>query len=376
MMKILIAPNAFKNSLTAHKAAEAVSIGLQRSRLSCSTICFPVGDGGDGTAALLLQYLGGININAEVQNPLGRLISASFGLIDNGKTAVIELANASGLRLLQQQEYDPLHTTTYGTGQLIKHALDKGVNKILLCVGGSATVDGSTGILSALGAQFCDKNGSQLLGLPLSLQALAGINGTTLDPRLQHTELIVLCDVENQLLGANGAAETFARQKGASENEVLQLETALARLRAVVFEETGKDMAAVKHGGAAGGVAAGLHAIINAKLVNGIGYFLECTGFETALQNTNIVITGEGSIDAQTLQGKAPFGVAKWAKKKSITVIGLAGKVPLVADAQLNQYFNILLPIGNQPTDIASAIDNTYENLKRTAEQLGNLLAL
>lgn len=375
-MKILIAPNAFKNSLTADKAAEAVNIGLMRSRLSCSAVCFPVGDGGDGTAAQLIQHLGGTNINAQVQDPLGRLINISFGLIDNGKTAVIELANASGLRLLQPHEYDPLHTTTYGTGQLVKLALDQNVNKILLCIGGSATVDGGTGMLCALGAQFCDKNGSQLTGLPQSLHALAGIGRTAIDTRLQHTEFIVLCDVENYLLGANGAAEIFARQKGATENNVLQLEAALTRLRAVAFEETGTDMAAVKHGGAAGGVAAGLHVFLNAKLVNGIDYFLACTGFETALQNTNIVITGEGSIDAQTLQGKAPFGVAKRAKEKSITVVGLAGKVPLTKDAQLNQYFDILLPIGNQPTNIKTAMENTYDNLMRTAEQLGNLLAL
>ena len=375
-MKILVAPNAFKNSLTAGKAAEAISFGLQRSRLSCSTVFFPVGDGGDGTAALLIQSLGGKNIDAQVQDPLGRLINTSFGLIDNDKTAVIELANASGLRLLAPCEYDPLHTTTYGTGQLIKLALDRGVNKILLCVGGSATVDGGTGLLSALGAQFCDKNGSGLTGLPQSLHALVGIDRTTIDARLLHAELIVLCDVENHLLGANGAAEIFARQKGASENDVLHLEAALTHLRTVIFEETGKDMATVKHGGAAGGVAAGLHAIVNAKLVNGIDYFLECTGFETALQNTQIVITGEGSIDAQTLQGKAPFGVAKRAKEKSITVIGLAGKVPLVADAELNRYFDILLSINNQPADIKTAIANTYDNLVRTAEQLGNLLAL
>ena len=375
-MNILIAPNAFKNSLAASQVAEAISKGLQQSRLLCSTTCFPIGDGGDGTAALIIQHLNGIIITATVHDPLGRKINASFGLVDNGNSAVIELADASGLRLLQPNEYAPFYTTTYGTGELIKQALDKGVNKIILCIGGSATVDAGTGILQALGAKFCDRDGNELLQLPASLKMLAGIDRTGIDTRLLHTEMIVLCDVENHLLGANGAAAIFGPQKGASETEVQQLETALTKLRTVVFDETGKDMAAIKRGGAAGGVAAGLHTFLNAPLVNGIDYFLEITGFENALQNADLVITAEGSIDAQTLQGKGPFGVANRAKEKSIALIGLAGKVPLNADAELQKYFDILLPIGNEAADIKAAIENTYENLVRTAEQLGNLLAM
>jgi glycerate 2-kinase len=375
-MRILIAPNAFKNSLDATKVAEAISKGLQESKLSCSTVCFPVGDGGDGTASLLLQHLQGKMIEATVHDPFGRKINAFFGLTDSDRTAVIELADASGLRLLQPGEYDPLHATTYGTGELIMQALDKGVKKIIIGIGGSATVDAATGMMQALGAQFYDDKGNELHYLPASLINLSSIDLTGMDKRLNHTELIVLCDVENTLLGDNGAAKIFGPQKGASENDVQQLENALTKLRNIVFDETGKDMAAIKHGGASGGVAAGLHVFLNAKLVNGIDHFLDITGFDAALQNADLVITGEGSIDTQTLQGKAPFGVAKRAKEKSIPVIGFAGKVPLHHDEQLQQYFDILLPISHEVMNIQIAQQLTYDNLVRTAKLLGGLLCI
>ena len=374
-MRILIAPNAFKNSLDAVKVAEAISKGLQQSKLSCSTVCFPVGDGGDGTASLLVQHFNGKMIEATVHDPLGRKIKTSFGLIDDDTTAVIELADASGLRLLQPVEYTPLRTTTYGTGELIKQALDKGVKKIILGIGGSATVDAGVGLLQALGIKFYGINEDELQQLPASLINLHKIDITGIDKRLAYTEIVVLCDVANTLLGAAGAATIFGPQKGASENEVQQLEKALTQLRNIVFAETGKDMATIKHGGASGGVAAGLHTFLQAKLVNGIEHFLDITGFDAALEKADLVITGEGSIDIQTLQGKAPFGVAKRAKEKSIPVIGIAGKVPLHHDEKLQQYFDVLIPISNEAMDIQTAIDCTYDNLVRTGKMLGDLLS-
>ena len=375
-MHILIAPNSFKNSLAADIVAEAIGRGLQQSNLVCSAALFPVGDGGDGTAELLIHHLNGKRIDSIVHDPLGRKIKASFGLIENDKTAVIELADASGLRLLHQDEYDPLHTTTYGTGELISHALAIRVNKIILCIGGSATVDAGTGILQALGVKFFDNNGNELKQLPVSLDMLSDIDITNLDKRLAHTELIILCDVENKLLGENGAASVFGPQKGASKNDVRYLESCLTKFRDIAFQKTGKDMAQEKHGGAAGGVAAGLHTFLNAKLVNGIEYFLDVTGFDKLLEHTDLVITGEGSIDEQTLNGKAPFGVAKRAKEKSIPVIGLAGKVPLTIDEELEKYFDILLPINNEVTGLKTAIENTYSNLFRSAKLVGDLLSI
>ena len=326
-MHILIAPNAFKNSLNATAAAEAIRQGLQRSRLKCTCECFPVGDGGDGTATLLIQKCVGTIVPAEVRDPLGRKIRAGFGLIDRGRTAVIEMADASGLRLLRRGEYDPLRANTFGTGELIQRALNKGVNKIIIGIGGSATVDGGTGILRALGVRFLGANGEILSSLPADLPRLESINVSGLDQRIPRCALTVLCDVENPLLGEAGAAKVFGPQKGATGPVIEKLEAALTKLRDVVRRQTGHDLAAVKRGGAAGGVAAGLQALLNAKLVNGIDHFLDVTAFDEALQKADLVITGEGRMDEQTLRGKGPFGVALRAKKKNISVIGLGGRV-------------------------------------------------
>src|SRR4051812_14826116 len=226
-MHILIAPNAFKNSLTAAEAADAIRTGLMQSRLSCTTEVFPIADGGDGTAELIIRKCGGTEVSADVHDPLGKLITAPFGLIDHLNTAVIEMADASGLRLLKNNVFDPLHATSYGTGELIKHALDKRVNKIIIAMGGSATVDGGTGILSALGTRFLDAKGTVLDEIPRTLIDLANIDTSAIDQRIYRCSLVVLCDVDNKLLGKNGAAAVFGPQKGASEEQVVVLENSL-----------------------------------------------------------------------------------------------------------------------------------------------------
>lgn len=379
-MNILIAPNAFKNSLAADDVAEAIHKGLQQSKLSCNCTSFPVGDGGDGTADLLIKLLNGKRINRKVHDPLQRIINSSYGIIEKGsstsfKTAIIEMADASGLRLLKSQEYDPLHATSFGTGELIKHAIEENAGKIILCIGGSATVDGGLGIMQALGSVFYNKKGEILNNSPASLINLEDIDLSKIDNRIDNTELVVLCDVGNYLLGEEGAAAVFGPQKGASNENVKQLDAALFRFRDIVLKKYGRDMALLKHGGAAGGISAGMHALLNAKLVSGIEYFLDATRFDKALEQTDLVITGEGSIDTQTLQGKGPFGVAKRAKEKSIPVIGIAGKVPLVTDKSLLEYFDVLLPINNEPMDIDTAMKCTYANLIRTSRLLGDLLS-
>ena len=373
-MHILIAPNAFKNSLTAADAAKAIEEGLKQSRLSCTGECFAIGDGGDGTGGLLVQKCDGLIVKAEVNDPFGRKITASFGLIDNGKTAVIEMADASGLRLLKHDELNPLEASSAGTGELMKRALDRGVTKIIIAMGGSATVDGGCGILSALGVQFLNKEGQGLLKTE-NLVELDKIDVAELDDRILRCEVIVLCDVDNKLLGDNGAATVFGPQKGATVEGVKKLEASLTKLAEVAFKQTGKNMAAIKYGGTAGGAAAGLYAFVNAKLVNGIEYFLQLTGFEEALLRSDIVITGEGCIDTQTLQGKGPFGVAFKAKEKNKPVIGIAGKIPLEPNA-LHGYFDVLLPICHEPVDLATALQCTADNLKRTSMEIGNLLSL
>jgi len=248
------------------------------------------------------------------------------------------------------------------------------VIKIILCIGGSATVDGGTGILNALGIKFFDAERNELNDLPASLPSLAEIDITGLDKRIANTEIIILCDVENPLLGTNGAAAVFGPQKGASGKDVELLEAGLTKFRDVVLNKTGNDMAVIKHGGAAGGVAASLHTFLNARLVNGINYFLEATGFEKELKKADMVITGEGSIDKQTLQGKGPFGVAKRAKELSLPVIAFAGRVAIAPDQSSRQYFDRLIPINENMDDMELAMKNTYMNLEKAAERLGDLL--
>ncbi|HEV8080096.1 MAG TPA: glycerate kinase [Chitinophagaceae bacterium] len=375
-MHILIAPNAFKNSLSAADAAKAIKQGLQKSKLHCTCECFPIADGGDGTAQLIIKKCEGKIITEVVQDPLGRKIKASFGLIDKGKTAVIEMADASGLRLLKHDELNPLQASSTGTGELIKLALDKNVTKIIIAMGGSATVDGGTGILSALGVKFLNAKNKLLTGLPENLIHLDTIDVDSIDYRILSCKVIVLCDVDNKLLGDNGAAAVFGPQKGATPKGVKKLEASLTKLTEVAFKQTGKDMAAIKYGGAAGGAAGGLSTFLNAKLVNGIEYFLQLTTFEEALKQSDIVITGEGSIDEQTLQGKGPFGVAVKAKKRGIPVIAISGKIPLEPRDKLKKYFDVLLPIGNEPTGIKTALLSAKNNLMRTSTEIGNLLAL
>lgn len=367
-MHVLIAPNAFKNSLDAAMAAEAIEKGLHRSKLQYSTTCFPVADGGDGTAALLVSHLKGTHVPVTVNDPLGRAITAPLGLVGDD-TAVIELADASGLRLLKPAEYGPLHTTTFGTGQLIREAFQRKVRKLILCVGGSATVDGGTGMLKALGARFLDSEGHEITDLPAGLERLSGINFMEFTGTPSGCEIIVLCDVENKLLGPQGAASVFGPQKGASQGDVEVLDKCLLRLRDTVLQMNGRDMNSIKHGGAAGGIAAALHTLLDAKLVNGIDYFLDITGFEKVLKRSDVVITGEGSIDSQTLQGKGPFGVAQLARRYYLPVIGMAGKI--ASDKALLQYFDTLVAINEPGTDIKTALENTYSNLEKAAYRLG-----
>lgn len=373
-MRILIAPNAFKNSLDASPAAEAIRRGLLTSGHICE--CFPVGDGGDGTGDLLIKCLKGAIISAVVQDPLGRDITAGFGWIDSTSTAIIEMAQASGLRLLAAHERNPLQASSYGTGLLIKAALDRGAKKILLAVGGTATVDGGTGILAALGVRFLDANGEQLPLAPKYLGDLHRIDGSDLDPRLEDCELVILSDVRNRLLGEGGGVRVYGPQKGATETTLPLLEASLSRFRQVALEKGLADMNALDRGGAAGGVVAGLCTFLHARAVDGTDYFLDCTNFEASLAKADLVITGEGSLDEQTLEGKAPYGVALRAQRRRIPVIGIAGRIPAVPVPALDRYFTALFSISGGPGSLEEALPVTAQNLERTAAAIGRLLNL
>ena len=382
-MHILIAPNAFKHSLTAEAAAAAILKGLEESRLNFTAECFPVGDGGDGTGDLLMSRLEAKKIPAPARDPFGRKRMTYYGLSASESaaaaasgTAIIEMANASGLRLLAPQELAPLHAASWGTGDLIRDALEKGADRILVGMGGSATVDGGTGILSALGVRFLDANGHEITDLPIGLIDLASIDLKGLDPKLKTVELTVLCDVDNPLLGPEGAANVFGPQKGASQKDVQQLELALQRFEAIVRRQLGVALADVPKGGTAGGAAAGLHGVLKARLVDGIDYYLNISGFGAALGRAQWVITGEGSLDEQTLKGKGPFGVANAAKNKGLPVIGLAGRLPREKIPSLDSYFDVLLPINHEAAPLADALPYTAANLTATARAIGNLLSI
>jgi glycerate kinase len=374
-MHILIAPNAFKHSLSATDAANAIARGLASSRFSGTWAVCPVGDGGDGTADLLARHWQGARVPQRVRDPLGREIEAHVALCDAGRTAVIELADASGLRLLGGDELDPLRASTFGTGELIALALDRGVHEIVLCLGGSATVDGGSGLLRALGFEFRDSRGG-LLVTPESLSGLHRIDASHAHAGIAACRFTVVCDVANPLLGDRGAAAIFGPQKGASGAAVRQLERALARLAEVVLSQTGNDIAHVAHGGAAGGVAAGLFGLVNAELVDGIDYVLARIGFDAALGPADLVITGEGSIDEQTAEGKGPWGVAMRARGRGLFVVGLAGRIPRIPSAGLAAAFDALIPIGHGAATLAEALSSTADDLERSARELGNLLAL
>lgn len=374
-MNVLIAPNAFKNSLDAQSAAEAIALGLQQSKADCECRLFPVGDGGDGTGELLIRHLNGKRVNVQVHDALGRPIPSHFGLADDGRTAIIEMADASGIRLLKPAELSPLHASSYGTGELIKAALDKGVNKVIIGMGGSATVDGGAGILQALGIRFINVDDEVVTGGPLSFSELKHIDTTGLDKRILNCEISILCDVDNKLTGPEGAAAMFGPQKGADQVDVMLLDSLLLWFATIQAHQTGRDIINLKHSGTAGGAGAGMYAFFDAKLISGADNFLKLTHFDLALKNADLVITGEGSIDEQTLHGKAPAAVATAAKQKGIKVIGVAGKVPKYPVAALNQYFDRLININKIPVDLETALKNTRQNLIAAGKEIGDSIA-
>lgn len=373
-MHILIAPNSFKQSLSARKAAKAIERGLAKSGLDCSTELFPIADGGNGTRKLIHHQLNGVSVSKEVNDPLGRPVNAEFSLIEDGKTAVIEMAEASGIHLLADTERNPLETSSTGTGELIKAALDKGVNRLILGMGGSATVDGGCGILQALGVQFLNSRGTLLKPIPRELIHLDRILTDNLDKRLKKVNLIILCDVKNKLLGNQGAAKVFGPQKGASSEDIVILEDFLKNFSEKTHQLTGRSISGLSSGGVAGGASAGLYAFTGAKLVNGIDYFLNLTHFEDSLREAAYVITGEGSLDEQTLSGKGPYGVAQLAKRYNIPCIGLAGSIPKNPSSGLKTLFKQLISINPPGISLREAIAKTEIHLEKAAEKLGKEL--
>ena len=324
-MKIVLAPGSFKECLSSVQVCLAMERGVKKVLPDAEVEKIPLADGGEGSVDTFISATGGRIVKTLVQDPLGRLITGFFGLSGDGSTAVIEIAAASGLQLLAENERNPLKTSTFGTGQLITAALDEGVSKIVLCIGGSATIDGGLGMAKALGVRFLNANGFELGEGGQELNSLAKIDLSGLDPRVAQTEFVVACDVKNVLTGPEGAAVVYGPQKGASPAAIEQLDQGLANFARVIEEQLMKSVADVPGAGAAGGLGAGMMAFLNAKLTSGIELMMEATRLSERIQGASLVITGEGRIDRQSVMGKAISGVAKTAQTVGVPVIALAG---------------------------------------------------
>lgn len=373
-MKILVAAGAFKQSLTAAEACAAIARGLEESGLRAAVEQLPIADGGNGTLDAFLA--GGERIAIQVLDPLLRPILAEYGLIDDGRTAVIEMALASGLELLQPAELNPLIATTYGTGQLMADALARGVERIIIGLGGSATVDGGMGCLSALGLKLLDASGNEIPVGGGGLAALATIDAGGLDLRWRDVEIVIASDVENPTLGKRGAARVFGPQKGADPAMVELLERNLGHCFTLVFEQHGVDVRAAVGGGAAGAFAAGLMAFLNCRLESGIDLVLAQNRFREKLADCALVITGEGQIDAQTLDGKGPLGVAKLAAAQGVPTIAIVGGLNIADGALHEAGLQAAFSIVDKPMPLEDALANAQDLTRRAALRLGYVLQM
>ncbi|MFK7946782.1 MAG: glycerate kinase [Saprospiraceae bacterium] len=364
-MNILIAPNSFRGSLDAFKAADIIAKAFEEVSQNFEIVKIPIADGGDFTAEILVKHLNGYWKTVEVLNPLGKSITAKLGLTKSG-VGIVELSEASGTRLIKDAELNPMITTTYGTGQLIKAALDEGCKKIIVCLGGSATNDGGVGLLQALGVQFLDNEGKEIGFGGSELQRIATIDESQMDSRVKKTRIVVPCDVGNYLLGEKGATKIFGSQKGATNEMMETLEDAMTHYSLKIWEAFRRDVVNLKHGGAAGGTAAGLWAFLNARLVLGSRYILNELHFDLAAEKADLIITAEGKLDNQTINGKAPFEVAMRAKRFKKTVIAIAGQTPST-DVQL---YHGVFSLMNKPMSLTLALSNTEKLLYNTSFQI------
>ncbi|KQB04844.1 glycerate kinase [Vibrio metoecus] len=324
-MKVVIAPDSFKESLTAKQVCDAIQAGLARVWNDAKFVAIPVADGGEGTVQSLVDATQGRIVDVNVMGPQGKRVDAFYGILGDNQTAVIEMAAASGLHHVPITQRDPKLTTSFGTGELMVHALDQGITKLIIGLGGSATNDGGVGMLAALGAQFTNAEGAPIQLTGGGLRELSKVDLSHFDPRLQHCDLLVACDVNNPLCGPKGASAVFGPQKGASPDDVQLLDDALQRFGLLSEQVTGKAVLNSAGAGAAGGMGAALLAYTHATLRLGIEIVLETVQFAHQVCDADVVITGEGRIDSQTVQGKTPMGVAKVAKRFGVPVIALCG---------------------------------------------------
>jgi len=369
-VRVVVAPNALKGSLSPFEAARAISRGVRAAAPNAEVIDMPIADGGDGTSAVLVAARGGVTRDSIVADPLGRPVRGSYGLLDDGRTAVIDVATASGLALLEPGERDPLVASSRGTGKLLSAALDAGCETIILGVGGSATVDGGAGLLSALGVALQSSDGAPIPSGGAGLARLSRIDLSRAHPALARVKLRVACDVDSPLLGPHGAARLFGPQKGAGPDAVAELERNLAHFADVIAKCTGREVHRVVSGGAAGGIAAGLFGVLGAVLEPGVDLVLETVGFDAALADADLVLTAEGFLDEQSLRNKGPCGVARWSKRRGVPVIALAGGI--ADDVRIADFpdFAGIFSICRRPLALEEAMRRAPELLESVTESV------
>ena len=374
-MKILIATDSFKGSLSSLEAGNAIADGIRRAGMPAEIQVSPIADGGEGTTEALVNGLSGYLKTVTVSDPLGRKQTANYGILPSG-TAVMEMAAAAGLPLLSESERNPLYTTTFGVGEMIADAIAKGCRKFIIGIGGSATNDGGAGMAQALGAKLLTADGQQIASGGGALETLARIDLSELDPRLADCRIEVACDVTNPLTGPQGASAVFGPQKGATTQMIDRLDSGLLHYARIIARDLDIDVLSLEGGGAAGGMGAALYAFCGATLRPGIEIVTDALQLATRVADADLVITGEGRIDSQTIHGKVPVGVAKVAKRFNVPVIGIAGSltadVGVVHQHGLDAVFSVLYTI----CTLDEALANAAANLRMTARNVAAVLQM
>lgn len=377
-MKIVVAMDSFKGSLTSIEAGEAIRKGILNVDASAKVVVKPLADGGEGTTEALVSGMGGILCTKRVTGPIGLAVEATYGILPDQNMAVIEMAQAAGLPSVPKEKRNPLYTTTYGVGEMIKACIEKGCRKFIVGIGGSATNDAGIGMLKALGYRFLDSKGQDVGEGGQVLERVHHIDETNVLAELKVCEFQVACDVNNPLYGPNGAAFIYGPQKGATPEIVAHLDAGLKHFAKVTSDFLGEDFSQVKGAGAAGGLGFGFMAFLGGKLESGIQIILKENQLEEAIKDADLVITGEGRLDNQTAMGKAPIGVAKLAKKYNLPVIGLAGALAQEAkkcnEEGIDAYFSII----NSAMSLEEAMnrENALKNMTQTTEQIFRLVSI
>lgn len=374
--RIIAAPDSFKGSLTAKEVAEAMEAGIKRFDNSIEVVKIPMADGGEGTVQSMVDATGGRMISVTVKGPMLSEVEAYYGILGDGRTAVIEMAAASGLPLVKPEERNPLIATTYGTGELIRHALDMGCRSIIIGIGGSATNDGGAGAMQALGVRFLDDTDNDISFGGGSLSSLYKIDINNLDSRIKDTRITVACDVDNPLCGTKGASRIFGPQKGADNTMIEELDRNLSRYADIIESTLGVKIKYFPGAGAAGGLGGGLLAFLGATLKKGVDIVIETVELENKIRDADLVITGEGMMDYQTIYGKTPFGVAKVAEKHGIPVVAICGSIGEGAEVLYDNGFTSIFSIIDKPMSIDEAMEKSSELIRNCSERVVRALSI